>query len=94
MLNAAAMARTGTSLVSLRAAVPNAEAHPRVEPAAPCVAVRVDRRSDFLAQLIAIRDGLEQTRERRRIAPAAAVSAYRGAAELDRRGPLVPGRIA
>jgi hypothetical protein len=36
----------------------------------------------FLAQLIATRDQLPQTRERRRVAPAQAVNAYRTAATL------------
>jgi hypothetical protein len=38
--------------------------------------------SAFLAQLIATRDQLPQTRERRRVEPAQAVNAYRTAATL------------
>jgi hypothetical protein len=58
-----------------------------VEPVAPAAAmsfVSLDRRSDFLAQLIAVRDGMAQMRERRRAAPEHAVSAYRTASRLGR----------
>lgn len=40
------------------------------------------RQAAFLAQLIATRDQLPQTRERRRAEPAQAVTAYRTAAAL------------
>jgi hypothetical protein len=56
--------------------------------------VRPDRRSDFLAHLIATRDGVEQTRRHRRAEPAAAISAYRHAAELTIAAPAAPGVIA
>jgi hypothetical protein len=44
-----------------------------------------DRRAEFLAQLIAMRDGLPQARERRRAAPEDAVRAYRTAATVGER---------
>jgi hypothetical protein len=69
-------------------------AHPRPEattaerieaprPAATMAFRPFDRRAEFLAQLIAMRDGLPQARERRRAAPADAVRAYCEATALD-----------
>jgi len=58
------------------------DATARVEPAAPLSAVRVDRRSDFLAHLIAVRDDAAQTRQRRRGTPEEAARAYGAAAKL------------
>jgi len=58
-----------------------------VEPVTPVAVtsfVTLDRRSDFLAQLIAVREGMAQTRERRRAAPEHAVKAYRAASGLGR----------
>lgn len=49
-------------------------------PAAPMRARRSPYREvNFLAQLIAVRDQLAQTRERRRVEPAHAIMAYRAA---------------
>jgi hypothetical protein len=56
-----------------------------VEPVMPVAAmctVALDRRSDFLAQLIAARDGMAQARQRRRAAPGDAIDAYRVASRL------------
>src|SRR5262245_9212294 len=65
-----------------------------VEPAAPAHMRfgRVDRSTEFLTQLIGMRDGFPQARARRRAAPADAIRAYRetrgriaqGASVLDR----------
>jgi hypothetical protein len=94
MLAITAIARTGTGVVRLRPAERQEPAVPKVEPAAPCVFVRTDRRSDFLAHLIATRDGVEQTRRHRRAEPAAATSAYRRTAELNTFRPAAAGVIA
>ena len=76
----------GHSVVPLRAVRHADPAAGRVEPIAPVARMATtgfDRNAAFLAQLIAMRDGLPQARERRRAAPADAVRAYREAAELD-----------
>ena len=78
------------SAVALRAARradPRADAWAgRVEPVAPVARMATagfDRNAAFLVQLIAMRDGLPQSRERRRAAPAEAMRAYREAAARD-----------
>ena len=94
-MDIASIGRTGRSLVVTAPAPSRAGEPPRVEPAAPCCAVRIDRRADFLVQLIATRDGLEQTRLRRRAAPAEAASAYREERGGRRRSDAVPAaRVA
>ena len=58
----------------------------RVEPVAPVARMATagfDRNAAFLVQLIAMRDGLPQARERRRAAPAEAMRAYSEAARRD-----------
>ncbi|MDQ0475113.1 hypothetical protein [Labrys wisconsinensis] len=72
--------RTRRALVPLPSAAGTAQQ--RVEPAAPLQAPRLERRADFLAQLIAARDGMAQLRARRRADPAEAVRAYETAARL------------
>jgi hypothetical protein len=94
MLAISAVAQRGTGLVRLWPARREDPAPRRIEPAARCAPVRPDRRSDFLAHLIATRDGVEQTRRHRRAEPAAAISAYRHAAELTIAAPAAPGVIA
>jgi hypothetical protein len=94
MLAITAIARTGTDVVRLRPAERGRPAFPKVEPAAPCASARTDRRSDFLAHLIATREGVEQTRRHRRAEPAAAISAYRCAAELHTYRPAAASVIA
>jgi hypothetical protein len=77
----------GWPVVQGRAAPrPEATAADGIEPprAAAAMAYRpFDRRAEFLAQLIAMRDGLPQARDRRRAAPAEAIRAYREAMDLD-----------
>jgi hypothetical protein len=68
----------GTGLVPVRPRRASPEPA-RVEPLAPLAAVRIDRRSDFLAQLIATRDDLAQARARRRADPGTAAAAYEAA---------------
>ena len=65
-----------TAIVPLRAAA----SIPPVEPVSAMTSTRLDRRSDFLAQLIATRDGMAQTRERRRATHSEAAQAYRSGA--------------
>jgi hypothetical protein len=60
-----------------------AEGQERPRPAAAMAFRPFDRRAEFLAQLIAMRDGLPQARERRRAAPEEAIRAYREAMALD-----------
>ena|SRR4051794_17894422 len=59
-----------------------AQSEPRVEPVAAVHGIRLDRRSDFLAHLIAERDDFAQARARRRAEPSVAAAAYRKAASL------------
>ena len=66
----------GTSLAMVRPVSRDGTEAARVEPIAPTYAVRIDRRADFLAHLIATREGLPQTRARRRAEPAEAAAAY------------------
>ena len=73
----------GTRLTAIRPASQAGTDIPRVEPIAPAYAVRVDRRADFLAQLIATRDDLPQTRLRRRASPAEAIEAYGRSAKTE-----------
>jgi hypothetical protein len=77
---------TGWPVVQLRARPrPEATVAEGIEAprAAATMAFRpFDRRAEFLAQLIAMRDGLPQARERRRAAPEEAVHAYRTAATI------------
>jgi hypothetical protein len=94
MLEITAIARTGRGVVRLDPAEREDPSVARVEPAARCAAVRIDRRSDFLAHLIAIREGVEQTRRHRRAEPAVALSAYRSAAALHTSRPAVAVFIA
>lgn len=49
---------------------------PRVEETPAAGPVFVQRRADFIAHLVAIREDCAQTRERRRAEPAEALSAY------------------
>ena len=70
-------------LIAARPASQAGSETPRVEPIAPTQAVRIDRRADFLAHLIATRDGLPQTRLRRRADPAEAIEAYGRAGRAD-----------
>jgi hypothetical protein len=74
----------GLVAVRARRAEPGSAGVEPVEPAVALSYVAYDRRSDFLAQLIAVRDGMAQTRERRRAAPEHAVNAYRAASGLGR----------
>jgi hypothetical protein len=94
MLTISAVAHRGMDVVRLRPAGTEDPAPRRVEPAARCASVRADRRSDFLAHLIAVRDGLEQTRRHRRADSSVAISAYRHTAELTIAAPAAPGVIA
>lgn len=77
------------AIVSLRGAghaSRSADPVDHVEPVAPVArmtSLGFDRRAEFLAQLIAMRDGFPQARERRRAAPADAIRAYRETADLD-----------
>lgn len=78
------LGRPGRAVVSIRSATFGDE--PAVEPVAPVQplsSVRLDRRSDFVAHLIATRDALAQTRERRRASMSEALKAYRETAGLD-----------
>jgi hypothetical protein len=65
-----------------RALVPVAAASPAY------TAVNERPSTAFIAQLLANRDGVEQTRERRRVNPAEANTAYRTNAALTRSGRL------
>jgi hypothetical protein len=67
---------TGRDLAVSRSASQAGTGTHRVEPIARVEAVRIDRRADFLAHLIATRDGLPQTRIRRRAEPSEAAAAY------------------
>ena len=58
----------------------DADSVPVIEPVAPIVVTRLDRRAAYLAQLLAARDGLPQARARRRAEPQEAADAYRGMA--------------
>jgi hypothetical protein len=93
-MDIASIGRTGRSLVVIAQPSSRAGEPPRVEPSAPCCAVRIDRRADFLVQLIATRDGLEQTRLRRRAAPAEAACAYRDSVERRRSDAAPAARVA
>ena len=73
----------GTRLIAARSAPQPGGETPRVEPIAPTQALRIDRRADFLAHLIATRDDLPQTRLRRRADPAEAIEAYGRASKAD-----------
>ena len=73
----------GSSLTAARTVSQRDAESFRVEPIAPMAAVRLDRRADFLAHLIATRDDLPQTRVRRRAEPAEAIAAYGRARKLD-----------
>ena len=54
-------------------------------PAATPEPSTIYRQAAFLAHLIAVKDHLPQTRERRRAEPAEAIAAYRAAATLSER---------
>ncbi len=49
----------------------------RVTPCKAAFGARLDRNAGFLAQLLAARDGVAQTRARRRVEPHEAIAAYR-----------------
>jgi hypothetical protein len=62
------------------AVVPSASAKAedvRVTPCKEAFGFRLDRNAGFLTQLLAARDGLAQTRARRRAEPHEAIAAYR-----------------
>jgi hypothetical protein len=66
----------GTALVRVTPAARGDETTTPVEAAAPAFGARLDRRADFLAHLLATREGLAQTRARRRAEPGEAAAAY------------------
>lgn len=82
-----AAGRPNTSLAPVRPSPSHGVSCHRVEPAVPCAVVRSDRRSDFIAHLVATRDDAEQTRLRRRAGSDEATLAYRGASRLLERFP-------
>lgn len=66
----------GTALVRVSPAVRDADTTRPVEGIAPGSGARLDRRADFLVHLLATRDGVAQTRARRRAEPGEAAAAY------------------